>query len=236
MITMITIWSGGMQHRAPWEHRVPLLPNADTVEGQLHGQQGVSEQTEGTCSMTIGLYLTNDVFAAPLLCSAILALGFDDKFIRIWEYYFIYCAAGFKSRTLGNYQVRAVETTLVHGLLTAYTYRSSSITSTWICVCRLCFPALATTSWATTTLTQASRQPIKIAHEFVYSSTYIVACAIVFLKGFVCGWFSSSTACKPLFVRLILQLFQSRGSLDVCEFNVILLLLPQSHKDNNSLY
>ena len=40
------------------------------------------------------------------LCSAILALSFDDKFIRIWEYYFIYCAAGFKSRTLGNYQVR----------------------------------------------------------------------------------------------------------------------------------
>nr|CAB3453894.1 unnamed protein product [Digitaria exilis] len=36
---------------------------------------------------------------------AILALGFDEKFIRIWEYYFIYCAAGFKSRTLGNYQI-----------------------------------------------------------------------------------------------------------------------------------
>ena len=38
-------------------------------------------------------------------CSAILALGFDEKFIRVWEYYFIYCAAGFKSRTLGTYQV-----------------------------------------------------------------------------------------------------------------------------------
>lgn len=35
----------------------------------------------------------------------ILALGFDEKFIRTWEYYFIYCAAGFKSLTLGNYQV-----------------------------------------------------------------------------------------------------------------------------------
>ncbi|XP_029123577.1 uncharacterized protein [Elaeis guineensis] len=34
----------------------------------------------------------------------ILALGFDEKFIRTWEYYFIYCAAGFRSRTLGNYQ------------------------------------------------------------------------------------------------------------------------------------
>ncbi|KAL0676748.1 hypothetical protein Bca4012_004729 [Brassica carinata] len=32
-------------------------------------------------------------------------LGFDDKFIRTWEYYFDYCAAGFKTLTLGNYQV-----------------------------------------------------------------------------------------------------------------------------------
>lgn len=35
----------------------------------------------------------------------VLALGFDDKFIRTWEYYFLYTAAGFKSRTLGNYQI-----------------------------------------------------------------------------------------------------------------------------------
>ncbi|GKU85686.1 hypothetical protein SLEP1_g319 [Rubroshorea leprosula] len=33
------------------------------------------------------------------------ALGFDEKFVRTWEYYFDYCAAGFKSLTLGNYQV-----------------------------------------------------------------------------------------------------------------------------------
>ncbi|KAH7573190.1 hypothetical protein JRO89_XS03G0086600 [Xanthoceras sorbifolium] len=37
--------------------------------------------------------------------SEVLALGFDEKFIRTWEYYFDYCAAGFKSRTLGDYQV-----------------------------------------------------------------------------------------------------------------------------------
>ncbi|XP_025619746.2 uncharacterized protein [Arachis hypogaea] len=37
--------------------------------------------------------------------SEILALGFDEKFIRTWEYYFDYCAAGFKSRTLGDYQM-----------------------------------------------------------------------------------------------------------------------------------
>ena len=37
--------------------------------------------------------------------SKILQLGFDESFIRTWEYYFDYCAAGFKSRTLNNYQV-----------------------------------------------------------------------------------------------------------------------------------
>jgi cyclopropane-fatty-acyl-phospholipid synthase len=37
--------------------------------------------------------------------SKILALGFDEKFVRTWEYYFDYCAAGFQSRTLGDYQV-----------------------------------------------------------------------------------------------------------------------------------
>ncbi|KAK7856578.1 tuberculostearic acid methyltransferase ufaa1 [Quercus suber] len=35
----------------------------------------------------------------------VLALGFDEKFMRTWEYYFDYCASGFKSRTLGDYQV-----------------------------------------------------------------------------------------------------------------------------------
>lgn len=37
--------------------------------------------------------------------SKILALGFNEKFIRTWEYYFDYCGAGFKSHTLGTYQV-----------------------------------------------------------------------------------------------------------------------------------
>ncbi|KAF6145533.1 hypothetical protein GIB67_037566, partial [Kingdonia uniflora] len=37
--------------------------------------------------------------------SKILELGFDERFIRTWEYYFVYCAAGFKTYTLGNYQI-----------------------------------------------------------------------------------------------------------------------------------
>ena len=28
-------------------------------------------------------------------------LGFDDAFIRLWNYYLVYCEAGFQSRTLG---------------------------------------------------------------------------------------------------------------------------------------
>ncbi|MED6131614.1 hypothetical protein PIB30_011212 [Stylosanthes scabra] len=37
--------------------------------------------------------------------SEILALGFNEKFMRTWEYYFDFLSAGFKSRTLGNYQM-----------------------------------------------------------------------------------------------------------------------------------
>jgi len=42
----------------------------------------------------------------------ILALGFYEKFIRTWEYYFDYYGAGFKSLTLGNYQVHYLVTIL----------------------------------------------------------------------------------------------------------------------------
>ncbi|XP_025679805.1 uncharacterized protein [Arachis hypogaea] len=37
--------------------------------------------------------------------SKILALGFDEKFIKTWKYYFDFLGAGFKSRTIGNYQI-----------------------------------------------------------------------------------------------------------------------------------
>ncbi|MCE3051245.1 hypothetical protein HAX54_049178 [Datura stramonium] len=47
--------------------------------------------------------VTSAMAAASRPCH-IRALGFDDKFIRTWEYYFDYCAAGFKTCTLGDYQ------------------------------------------------------------------------------------------------------------------------------------
>ena len=45
-------------------------------------------------------------------CSKIIELGFNEKFVRTWEYYFDYCAAGFKTRTLGDYQVPLYTITL----------------------------------------------------------------------------------------------------------------------------
>jgi cyclopropane-fatty-acyl-phospholipid synthase len=37
--------------------------------------------------------------------SDIVPLGFDERFRRLWEYYFAYCESGFRS---GNIDVRQV--------------------------------------------------------------------------------------------------------------------------------
>ncbi|OMP01711.1 Mycolic acid cyclopropane synthase [Corchorus capsularis] len=57
----------------------------------------------GGCLLPLSRILS--AMAAGSRLSKILGLGFDDKFIRTWEYYFDYCASGFKSRTLNDYQV-----------------------------------------------------------------------------------------------------------------------------------
>jgi hypothetical protein len=49
-------------------------------------------------------------------CSQVLALGFDERFLRIWEFYLIYSAAGFKSRAVGDYQVDMYICVHVHTL------------------------------------------------------------------------------------------------------------------------
>lgn len=33
------------------------------------------------------------------------ALGFDERFIRMWEYYLAYCEAGFRTTMLGSLQI-----------------------------------------------------------------------------------------------------------------------------------
>ena len=35
---------------------------------------------------------------------AVKNLGFSKEFIKIWEFYFAYCEAGFRERNIGNYQ------------------------------------------------------------------------------------------------------------------------------------
>ncbi|WMV48040.1 hypothetical protein MTR67_041425 [Solanum verrucosum] len=71
--------------RAPRRHRNPLLSNAEMLAEKLPRK-------------------TKTIFN-NILTNQIHALGFDDKFIRTWKYYFDYCAAGFKTRTLGDYQI-----------------------------------------------------------------------------------------------------------------------------------
>jgi cyclopropane-fatty-acyl-phospholipid synthase len=33
------------------------------------------------------------------------AMGFDERFRRLWEFYFAYCEAGFRERTIGTVQM-----------------------------------------------------------------------------------------------------------------------------------
>ena len=37
------------------------------------------------------------------------ALGYDEAFIRLWNFYFCYCEGGFLERTIGVVQVTAVK-------------------------------------------------------------------------------------------------------------------------------
>jgi cyclopropane-fatty-acyl-phospholipid synthase len=37
------------------------------------------------------------------------ALGYDDRFVRLWEYYLAYCEAGFAERHIGTVQMRLVK-------------------------------------------------------------------------------------------------------------------------------
>jgi cyclopropane-fatty-acyl-phospholipid synthase len=39
----------------------------------------------------------------------IKALGYNDDFIRMWEYYFCYCEGGFAERAIGDVQMLLVK-------------------------------------------------------------------------------------------------------------------------------
>ncbi|KAL0284428.1 UNVERIFIED_CONTAM: hypothetical protein Sradi_7197500, partial [Sesamum radiatum] len=74
---------------APRRNRMPLLPHAQTLAGKPPRNR-------------VLLHFGIDIFVSS---SKILAMGFNEKLIRIWEYYFDYCAAGFKYCILGDYQI-----------------------------------------------------------------------------------------------------------------------------------
>ncbi|MEW6280153.1 MAG: hypothetical protein AB1758_16110, partial [Candidatus Eremiobacterota bacterium] len=37
--------------------------------------------------------------------SRLAEMGFPESFVRTWDYYFVYCEAGFASRILGDLQL-----------------------------------------------------------------------------------------------------------------------------------
>ncbi|KAG6431262.1 hypothetical protein SASPL_109340 [Salvia splendens] len=66
----------------------------------------VKDSVRNTYSMMdVCLLLTDKYLQCCSIQTQILALGFDEKFIRTWEYYFDYAAAGFKYCIVGNYQI-----------------------------------------------------------------------------------------------------------------------------------
>ncbi|KAJ8434860.1 hypothetical protein Cgig2_022139 [Carnegiea gigantea] len=88
-----------LQCGAPGEHRHTLLSNAKMLEKELFGEPRVRVGLGFRAENHVWMY-----FPTPEI-HKIISLGFNDKLIRTWEYYFDYCAAGFKTRTLGNYQL-----------------------------------------------------------------------------------------------------------------------------------
>ena len=50
--------------------------------------------------------LISNFLSLPFSCSQVLKLGFDEKFIRIWEFYLVYSASGLKSWVARDYLVR----------------------------------------------------------------------------------------------------------------------------------
>ena len=93
------------QHRKRWEHWDSLLPNIEIVEEDLLGETEVSLILKTFPLFYVLIIICFLICPTYYLRRQINDLGFDDKFIRTWEYYFDYCAAGFKTLTLGNYQV-----------------------------------------------------------------------------------------------------------------------------------
>ena len=82
-----------------------LLPSLTALSNAMTGNSRlVTESVEN-----IGIHYSRTLreWRRTLLSKpeAVKALGFNDEFLRTWEYYFCYCEAAFGTRTLGDLQL-----------------------------------------------------------------------------------------------------------------------------------
>lgn len=82
-----------------------LLPSLTAMSNAMTERSGlVVESVEN-----IGIHYARTLreWRAALFAKRerVRALGFDDSFLRTWDYYFSYCEAGFATRTLGDLQL-----------------------------------------------------------------------------------------------------------------------------------
>ena len=81
-----------------------VLPSISEIERALTSTALLISHVEEIGSHYIAtLRWWRERFLANL--PAVRALGFDDRFIRKWEYYLAACEAGFRTRTIGNLHV-----------------------------------------------------------------------------------------------------------------------------------
>ncbi len=87
------------------------LPTVNTMIEltNFHTQLSLSRLTD----ITEDYALTLQHWRQRLLfrISEVMALGFDQPFIRMWEFYFCYCEGGFLERSIGTHQLLYVKKT-----------------------------------------------------------------------------------------------------------------------------
>lgn len=81
-----------------------LLPSVGRVNQAIHraGDLSLIELDDFGLSYAKTLRMWNTTFQARL--DDVCALGFDERFIRKWEYYLLYCAAAFQMRNISVVQ------------------------------------------------------------------------------------------------------------------------------------
>jgi cyclopropane-fatty-acyl-phospholipid synthase len=97
------------RHSYTWMHKYifpgGLLPSITAIEKNLAEHTGLRlvERRDLGTDYAETLRQWRERFVARR--SDVLELGFDDTFIRMWEFYLAYCEAGFRVRYLGVSQL-----------------------------------------------------------------------------------------------------------------------------------